>query len=138
MKGFFFTLDVAVALFFLTIVLAAPLYQAPLQSHGVIQKSIGQDILNTMEKTGFLADAGQGKKTDNEVKTYLAELIPLPYAGNLSISSYKYNNGFQFSRGTNVSTANFGAPFSSTKRIVIVPKKGDDDYIVAQLVIGFK
>ncbi len=139
-KGFFFTLDMAIALFLLAVILSG---QSDLQmkqsvSNDLVTKQVGQDVLNVMEKTGFLDGVALGSKSQNDVLIYLNEVVPSNMAANFSLTSYKYNGGFTIDRSMNVSTTSISQPFSSTRRITLVSQSGDYRYVITDLRVGYK
>ncbi len=141
MKGIFFTLDIALALFFLTLVFYS--YGDGRQIHGVsldiAPKLVGQDALNAMEKTGFLADVANGKKNQSDAVNFVRQLLPVNMVSNFSITVYNFqSNSFQQVLQLNGSTGSLSAPFATTQRVAFIPAKGDDYYVLAQLTVGFK
>ncbi|MFH0714022.1 MAG: hypothetical protein V1722_05640 [Candidatus Micrarchaeota archaeon] len=139
-RGIFFTLDVALCMFFLIMIFSAQAdlltYNSP--SLDVSHKLIAENTLNTMEKSDFLNEIANGQKTQSEVQTYLTEVLPSNVAAEFSQRTYKYNSGFQLYRTVNTSVGTVSTPFSFTKRVGVIPRKGDDYYIVTELKVGFK
>ncbi len=141
MRGIFFTLDVALALFFLTLAFSS--YGDVQAIRGVsldmMPKLAGQDILNAMEKTHFLVDVSDGKKSQGDVENLVRQLLPANLAGNFSITAYRFTSGaFEQRLQINGSTGPFSTPFATTRRVAFIPRKDDDYYILAELTVGFK
>ncbi|MDP3741885.1 MAG: hypothetical protein Q8R15_01075 [Candidatus Micrarchaeota archaeon] len=138
-KGFFFTLDVVLALFFLVLILSthAELYSKQSASSDLATKRIGQEILNTMEKTGFIDNVALGNQSSTDVLNYLMAVMPSTMAGSFSLTSYRYGAGFTVDRSVNAST---GSPqvFSVTRRVALVPAVNNDRYVVVTLGVGYR
>ncbi len=102
-------------------------------------KSFSQDVLNAMEKTGFLAQIAGGRESSGNVETYLSQLMPVNKNAQFSLVEYEFKDGgFEVKRIVNASTGSFYAPFSITRRVVFIPGKGGDRYAIAELRVGYK
>ncbi|MFH1247073.1 MAG: hypothetical protein V1644_01710 [Candidatus Micrarchaeota archaeon] len=139
MRGQFFSLDLAVGLFFLVFILQN---QANLQliespSNDIALKTVGQDILNAMEKTGYIDKISQGEVSSNEVKSYVGQLLPLAMAANFSLVAYEYDGEFNEKRTVATSTGAIYAPYAVAKRVALVPRKSGDYYAIAQITVGY-
>ncbi len=137
-KGFFFTLDVVLALFFLVLILSsqADLYSKQSGSSDLATKRVGQEILNTMEKTGFIDNVALGNQSSTDVRNYLGEVMPVYMAADFSLTSYKYGADFTVDRSVNASTRS-PQVFSVTRRVSLVPRNDGDRYVVVQLKVGY-
>ncbi len=139
MRGIFFTLDMALALFWLATVFSGQIAMSQSGSAmDISTKLVGQDVLNAMDKTDFLRDVAQGSKNANDVQTYLSEVLPVNMAANFSLIAYEYNSDFQVSRAINASTGNVNMPYSVTRRVTFVLDKSEDLYVITELRVGFK
>ncbi len=137
-KGFFFTLDMALALFFIVVILSsqAEMHSRQSASSDLATKQTGQEILNAMEKTGFIDEVALGSKSATDVRDYLLQVTPVTMATSFSLTSYRYEQGFTVDRSINAST---GSPriFSVSRRVTLVPITNDERYVVVELRVGY-
>lgn len=138
-KGFFFTLDVCLALFFLVLILSsqAELHSKQSISSDLATKRVGQEILNAMEKTSFIDNVALGSQSSTDVANYLQEVMPATMAAGFSLTSYRYGPGFTVDRSVNASTGTSQA-FSVTRRVALIPAVGEDRYVVVELRVGYR
>ncbi len=138
-KAQLFTLDMAVAMFFLVIILQSQsgLYLSQSNSQQIGGKSIGEDILNVMEKTGYIDQVAGGGVSSNAVASYMREMLPPTMNANFSLTSYRYASDFEVRRSVNSSTGTFSTPFTASRRVTLIPRNGDDDYILTEIRVGY-
>lgn len=138
MKAFFFTLDMALALVLLVVIFSS---QSDLQlsssiSHSLSPKLAGQDILNSMEKTGFLQETGRGQRSETDVRNYLNEVLPSHLSANASFVTRRFNNGdFNVVRTLNVSGV-VRLPIATARRVTVLSTR--DEYVFAEIVVGYR